>query len=732
MLTDFIETLNATVSRCPEKTAVVAGNETVTFGEIKDRINKIAAILQADGITAGKIVPILLPHGPDAYAAMFAVWKIGAVVCILDMNYPSERIQTIRQECETDYVMDANRLEQAYQQSVIADIPAVSVSPDSLAMLVFTSGSTGKPKGVMLPRHVIDRVVQNISNESLNQDDIYLNIAPISFVASLGMAVAPIALGTTTHIATDALRKDLKLLIGYIQKHKITGCFIPPAIAPIFLKYADGLLRTMFVGSERVRNTFSTKTKCYCVYGASETGSLLTMFTIDKPYDNTPIGFPVEGSKIYLLGEDNQPVPQGEIGEICVSGQIALGYWRSPELNSERFIENPFVKGETLFRTNDLGRFLPDGALEFVNRKDWMLKVHGNRVEPGEIEAVMLENAKLSKAVVIGFTDASGETRLYGCYTATEVVDPAVLRKSLESKLPDYMVPAFLEQLDSLPINFNGKIDRTKIIPPDIAVHQTDYAAPTNEKERVLCDAFAEVLGLTQVGINDDFVHLGGDSISVVKVQLLLPKDMQVSGAAITSLRTPKRIAEEGIILPSIPIAADRREWTVTFDEVTTLNRYLREPQAIGHNVNIPINLSGKLDIARLEKSIRHLLTENRVLRSVYRQDASEGFIRIIKDIPSVVLEHISCTRDTVMQAFAERNTPFDITTGPLYRFFLFETNTEEYTLLCSVFHSVIDGPGLQLLIDQLADLYSGRKEFTASETPDFLDYAQWVHTDTR
>ena len=725
------EILSETCSRYPDKTALVFGNESLTFAELQTRMGQVAAALRADGITAGNIVPILLPRGIDPIAALFGVWQLGAVACLLDSTYPAERLQAIRQDCGTDFLIDSDWLQKAYRQT---GSPCYgSFGADDLAMIVFTSGSTGRPKGVMLPCHAVTSVVQNY-RELFQVDDIFLCANPLSFVATLFTVIAPLTYGITVHIADDITRKDVTLFADYVRKHNISAAFVPPAMAPGFLQLADGQLRILFTGSERVRNIYSEKTKCYCLYGASETAAGVTSFAIDQPYANTPIGYAMPGTRFYLLDENDQLVEQGETGEICISGQIALGYLNRPELTAERFIPNPFAEGEndkTLFRSNDLGRLLPNGALEYVNRKDWMIKVRGNRVEPGEIETVMLESASLEKAVVVGFSDKSGEQKLYGCYTAKEPVDPAMLRERIALKLPEYMLPAFLEQVVSLPVNLNGKIDRTKITPPDLAQYQADYAAPTNEKERQLCNAFAKVLGLPQVGIHDDFVRLGGDSASAVEVQLLLPKTMQISGAALTSLRTPKRIAQEGLT-ETIPIAADRKEWKVTYDELGYIRSERLAPQTAGNVINVAFSLSGNLDVEKLERTLRQLLRKHRVLRSVYHQDSAGNFFRTLKDVPETVLQCIRCEKENALEEFQKRNTPFDLTEGPLYRFFLFEMPAGQHILCCSLFHSLLDGPGMQILWDEIAARYSGTFEESSERVPDFLDFAEWRETNPR
>ncbi|MDR1960753.1 MAG: AMP-binding protein, partial [Gracilibacteraceae bacterium] len=598
-------------------------------------------------------------------------------------------------------------------------------------LVVFTSGSTGKPKGVLIPQKAVVSSV-GAACGFLEENDVFLSLLPFAFVAIVFTVLAPIARGATLHIADDNLRKDVKSIADYVKEKRITAAHFSPAMAAGFLQIADGCLRCLFTGSERVRNIFSEKTKCFCCYGASETSMLVGCFPIDKPYDNTPLGYATPGSRFYLIDADGRQVQDGQKGEICVSGQVGLGYLNLPDLTAERFTPNPFTTDadhRILFHTRDIGRFLPNGALEYIERKDWMLKVRGFRVEPGEIETVMFKSAPLSGAVVVGFTDNSGEQKLYACYTAFEPVPPSLVRERIALHLPEYMLPAFLEQVASLPLNANGKIDRSKIAPPDIAKYQAEYAAPTNESERALCEAFEEALGLTRVGIDDDFLKLGGDSLAALNVQMRLPEAMQMSAAAITTLRTPKEIAAKGTV-DTIPIATDRKEWPVTYPEGVFLQEQKNNPTTSFLNLNTAVSLSGPLDIDKLEKSLRVLLQKHRVLRSVYRQDSSGQFIRKLAEIPECILQRVLCPEGKIIGEINARNLPFDIGGAcPLYRFSLFEIDPENHVLHLCVFHSLLDGPGIQIFFEELAALYSGKitgLEQMTTDFLDFLDYAVW------
>ena len=251
-------------------------------------------------------------------------------------------------------------------------------------------------------------------------------------------------------MASDPICKDANRIIEYIRSNGVTMAFFPPQLARLIIEKGDGLLKVMLTGSDKVSGLYSEKTRIFNVYGASETFGPVTFFEVDKPYPElTPIGKAFDGSRAVLLD-----------GEICISGQIADGYINMPELTADRFVLH---EGATFFKTGDMGKMDGDGNLVYIQRKDWMLKVRGFRVEPGEIEAAMKAYVPVSQAVVIGFENAMGETALYGVYTAETHVDSRDVERVIKSVLPDYMIPAFLEQVDDLPLNQNGKIDRVNI-----------------------------------------------------------------------------------------------------------------------------------------------------------------------------------------------------------------------------------------------------------------------------
>ncbi|MDR0996932.1 MAG: amino acid adenylation domain-containing protein, partial [Zoogloeaceae bacterium] len=709
--------------RFADKTALVHEGASLSYAALLARSRALAQTLRAGGVRAGQIVPVALPRGIEAVVALLGIWQAGGAPCFLNEDYPPERLALLRAQCHSDWVLDADWLaRQTIPPHGGADVAPYLPAPDDPGLVVFTSGSTGLPKGVLLPHRTLALAAQGDAALFV-EDDVHLATASFSFVALLPDVVAPLVAGATLHIAGEPLRRDVAGLARYVEAHAITTAVLQPQLARPFLAIADGRLRRILTGSERVERLWSAKTSIVNLYGASETGGPVVGFIIDQPYDNTPVGRAWPGSQVVILDATGEPVAPGQTGEICVRGQIASGYLNDPELTAARFVTGP--DGARCFRSGDLGCWLADGTLQYVERQDWMLKVRGFRVEPGDIEAAMRKVAPLDQAVVTGFANAEGQTRLYACYTAKQPIDAERVRQALVAILPAYMLPSFIEQVAALPVNAHGKVDRRRIAPPALERYQGDYVAPRSATEIALCDAFAHLLGVPRVGLDDDFVRLGGDSIAAVRLQTRLPEP-GLSAAQILAERTPRRLARlleaSGSPAATIPPAAERREWPLSFAERQMVTEQALKPDSVEYNLNLALALSGPFDLGKLKAALEALLARHRVLRSRYLA-RPEGWVRVLDDTP-IALWQRACPPEAVADAIEAANLPYDLAAAPLCRFTLYQTGPERAVLHLGFHHALIDGLGIDIVLSDLWALYQGQT--LPALAPDYLDYAVW------
>lgn len=723
MSTTFISLFKEAARQFADKTAIYEDGRTVSYVELDRKSDHIAQVLAKEGVGREDIITIFMQRGIDAVHAMLGVLKAGAAFCFISADYPEERVRFILEDTQAKIMLDERWIKAVPEDTgTLRDIALPK--PEDPAVVVYTSGSTGNPKGVVNSQRTLLLAVKGDVLARTAQD-VFLSTASFSFIAVVLDILTPLSLGATVHIVGEDTRKDPERLAEYIHTHNVTSAFLPPQLARQVLPRTEGQLLTLITGSERVSGIYSEKTRVINSYGASETCGPVASFALDRMYaDSTPVGIPYEGSKVYILGDGNIRLPIGKEGEICICGQVADGYLNLPELTAERFIENPYAEGEhdkILFRTNDIGRINDNGQLEYVQRKDWMVKVRGYRVEPGEVEAAIMRFAPVKQAVVKGFLNAAGEWSLFGVYTAKDKVAPERVMEAIRDFLPDYMLPAFLEQLPALPLNQNGKIDRKNIAPPDAAKFRAVFKAPETEKERRLCAAFERVLGVEGVGVLDDFNLLGGDSMAAARLQAELP-EMALPVSEILTLGTPQKLAAMGGA--SLEKAAPRSDWPLTFAERQMATEQGMAPDSVAYNVNfLALRIRGVFDRERFQRALDALIKRHVVLRSFYPMEKGEYTHRIAQSL-SVPVEKTECSETEVEKLIETLNRPFDLGKAPLFRCHLFEHGKDDFTLHFCFHHIIIDGTSWNVFENELFRLYKG--EILPPLAYDYMDYAVW------
>ncbi|HEX2189661.1 MAG TPA: amino acid adenylation domain-containing protein, partial [Longimicrobiaceae bacterium] len=514
----------------------------------------IARRLQAEGVGPEVRVALLAGRSPGLLAGMMGILRAGGAFVPLDPSAPPERIAAVLLDSGARVLLAQEELRdraRGFAGAVVPldgalphwDAPDMDVPPGALAYVIYTSGSTGAPKGVMVPHRALANLVHaEVELHGFGPWTRHFTTPPASFDASVGDVFPILACGGSLLVHPEPGELTGGEMLRFVREHGADAAGIPVALWSHWLEGLergwDGeplpLPETTRVGGESLpierarawRRLGGGRSRLFNHYGPTETTVVATVHPADDVEQretvsgSVPIGRPVPGAEAHVLDRHLRPVPVGVAGELFAGGaQVARGYLGRPDLTAERFVPDPFSAehGARMYRTGDRVRRLPDGVLEFLGRTDAQLKVRGFRVEPAEVEAALLEHPAVREAAVAVRPGPGGEARLVGWYVASgEGADPAALRRRLRSRLPDYLVPAALLEVDALPLTPNGKLDRAAL-PEPAAAPSAAYTAPRTPTERALADAWAEALGVERVGVHDDFFDLGGHSLAAAR-----------------------------------------------------------------------------------------------------------------------------------------------------------------------------------------------------------------------
>ncbi|WNM31439.1 amino acid adenylation domain-containing protein [Streptomyces sp. Li-HN-5-11] len=572
------ELFEAQVARTPDAVAVVAGDEKLSFAELDARANRLARLLAGRGVGPESVVAVALARGIDMLVSLLAVMKAGGAYLPVDPEHPAERIAAVLADAAPVVTVTSEAVAGAIPSgvpvvvldasAVVAELarlsgaaPGVEVLPGHPAYVIFTSGSTGRPKGVAVTHEGLANYVSSVPGR-LGFDAPGGRYALLQAqVTDLGNTVvfASLTTGGVLHVLDEGLVMDPSAVSAYLVEHAIDCLKIVPSHLAALSAVAgvQNVLptRSLVLGGEAASSALVRELVehagdrgVFNHYGPTETTIGVATTRLGADDTAVPVGTPVANTRFYVLDDALQPVPRGVAGELYVAGaQLARGYVKRAGLTAERFVANPFEPGARMYRTGDRARWAADGKVVFLGRADQQVKVRGFRVEPGEVQAVIAGHPLVAQTAVTAREDVPGDLRLVAYVVpADEAGDPDALPEAVRDftarRLPEHMVPSAVVVLDALPLTGNGKLDRMALPAP--AYTTGAGRGPLNAREEILCAAFAEVLGVENVGVEDDFFRLGGHSLLAVQlVEVLRRQGVSVSVRALFDAPTPAGLA---------------------------------------------------------------------------------------------------------------------------------------------------------------------------------------------
>jgi amino acid adenylation domain-containing protein/FkbH-like protein len=760
----------AQVARTPDATALVAGNERLTYAELNARANQLAHRLRAEGVKPETLVAICVERSWRLIVGILAVLKSGGAYVPMDPAYPRDRLAFILEDTNAPVLLTQKSLNvvqppegtrvihlDAEWETMAAESqenPFSGAEGRHLAYLIYTSGSTGRPKGVAL-EHRNAVALATWARDVFTPAEIagVLASTSICFDLSIFEMFVPLSWGGAVILADNALALPSLPAAGEVTMINT----VPSAIRELLrLKGVPASVQVVNLAGEplvtplvdRIYGETGVR-KVYDLYGPSETTTYST-FTLRRAGEPATIGRPLANEQVYLLDRHRQPVPIGVPGEIYIGGAgVARGYLNRPELTTERFVANPFQPGAKLYRTGDLGRWRADGNLEFLGRIDHQVKLRGFRIELGEIESVLRRHPGVRDAVVVVREDQPGDQRLtaYVVKKGEPAAGAGELRPFLKQTLPEYMVPAVFVFLEALPLTPNGKVDR-KALPvpePDRVAGNEALVAPRTETEEQLAAIWRDVLRMKQVGVEDNFFDLGGHSLlamqvisrarEVFSVELPLSALFDSATIALLAKQIDAGRGAAGEVMTHIEPVSRDGALPVSFVQERLWFLHQLEPQSDAYNMPMAFRLRGKLNLAALQEAMNAVVRRHEALRTTFHYD---GALRqkiaagAPVELPVTTLDSAPDREAALRElADAEAQRPFDLAQGPLLRVRLARLGDSEHVLIVVMHHIISDGWSQAILFEELGAFYNA---FAAGKPAPVLpelklqyaDFAAW------
>jgi amino acid adenylation domain-containing protein/thioester reductase-like protein/non-ribosomal peptide synthase protein (TIGR01720 family) len=702
------------------------------YKELNKRANQLGRLLRDKGLKPDCLAAIMVEPSVQMIVGMLAVLKAGGGFLPIDHKIPGDRIKYMLEDSGIRLFISRLQLVKdiAGDSEIIpmenagiysgrsGNLESVN-KPADLAYVIYTSGSTGKPKGVMVEHcSLVNLCFWHNDTFSVTSTDRATKYAGFGFDASIWEVFPYLVIGARVYIVPEAIKLDVKALNRYFEDNGITASFLPTQMCEQFFTVNNKTLRLLLTGGDKLKSFVKRRYQLYNNYGPTENTVVATSFPVKEFNRNIPIGKPIANNQVYILDRNRNLLPIGVPGELCVGGDsMARGYMNNPRLTYQKFIENPYppplplMQSPRLYCTGDLARWLDDGNIEFLGRIDYQVKVRGYRIELGEIENQLMHQEDIEDVVVIAREDSSGQKYLCAYLVSGKTLDIVSLKKKLSKNLPEYMIPAYFIQLEQIPLNPNGKIDRGRLPGPQIVV-AAEYAAPRNETEKILAEVWSEVLGLgiEKVSIDDNFFEIGGDSIKSILMSGRLRKRQFTIN--VNDFFSNPTIRQAAAYVQKIQRKIDQGvvEGMV---ELTPIQKWFFEKEfKEKHHFNhfVWLYSSKRLDKKLVKKVFTRIIEHHDALRMVVdttdHQVVQENRGLEPGKLFDLKVIDFRDKKDADFDEYIERiNRSIHLKTGPLVKLGLFKTTTGDH-LLVVIHHLVVDGVSWKVLLEDFETGY--------------------------
>jgi amino acid adenylation domain-containing protein len=776
----FQDHLNQRLIQSRDNIAIESGNQVLTYRELDHRSNYIANWIVENEIKKETFIGILVDERIDFIQTMIGILKAGCVFVPLDPAYPRKRLEMMVNDTDLRLIItDKANLnicksfditaKENFQSILLDDLfsnretswfetkPAIEHSPEDKIYIFFTSGTTGKPKAVVgKNKSLLHYIKWEINTFHIHQSLRLSQFAPMGFDAFLKEVFVTLLAGGTLCIPENLeIILDPAELIDWLEKSRVNLIHCVPGIFRLLnsgyltgenlshLKYILLSGETIYPADlKKWYNTFAERIRLVNLYGTTETTILKSCYFIDKSDVNRkriPIGKPIEGTRMIVLDENMNVCDVEMIGEIYIRTPYStFGYYNDPGLNRTRFIPNPFNNNpdDLIYKTGDLGRFLPDGNIECWGRNDRQVKIRGNRIEPEEIENLLMEHVLVTEAVVVK-KEIPGNNELLSAYICgNHEMEPGVLiddlRNYLLENLPDYMVPAYITKLGTIPRKPNGKVDYDGL-PDAHPDNSANYVPPTNHVQLELAKIWSGILDAEKIGITDNFFQLGGNSLNVMAVVNEVHRKFKIKISLEEMFNHPTIEKQAEIIrkasqkkYASINPVEKKDYYPLSSAQKRLYILQQIQPENLSYNINRVLEVDGEMDRERWEKTFKKLIKRHESMRTSFPLWQGEP-VQKINDIGLFKIEDVKADDGTrkgdMIKDFVK---PFNLAQAPLLRVKRLKTKKNHCLMMLDMHHIVSDGISFDILVRDFIDL-DGAKEIPALKIQ-YKDYTQWQH----
>ena len=756
-----VELFEEQVEKTPDNTALVFEENKLTYAELNARANSLANKLRESGVKPDDFVAIIADRSIEMIAGIYGIIKAGGAYVPIDPTYPEDRIRFMLDDCQPKAVLKYTTesitigngipvidLENREVWEGASENPERVNKPEDLIYCIYTSGTTGKPKGVPNKhKGIVNLISWMQSKYPLSEKDVILQKTTYVFDVSASEIFWWFNAGASLAMLKKNAEKEPEVIAEEIEKYGATVIDFVPSMLSVFMslsgeniKKIKGLRYVLAAGealnANLVKEFYAIMKKHGSeallgnIYGPTEASVYSTYYDLEPNFDGETvlIGKPVANAQAYIMNGENL-CGIGVPGELCIAGDgLARGYLNRPELTEEKFVKNPFGEGR-MYKTGDLARWLPDGNIEYLGRIDEQVKIRGFRIELGEIESKIREIESIKDCAVIAKADSTGDKAIYAYYTSEEEVSVSEIRDRLSESLPEYMVPAYMMQIDAIPVTRNGKLDK-RALPEIEAKAAKEYIAPRNDIEEKICAIFSEILNVEQVGVKDSFFELGGHSLRATRLvnrieaetgTRIALKDVFIHPTVEQLAVLAGAEAEEYV---PIPKAEEKEYYPMSSAQKRTYLIQQMQPDTVTYNMPGMLKLTGEVYPDKLRSALQEMTDRHEILRTRFLMVEGEPVQKILGHI-DVDFEYVT-SKENDEELMKEFLRPFDLGSGKTIRAKLVDKG-EYHLMMFDIHHIVSDGMSMNIFENEIMALYNGEK--LEPLTHQFKDYSEWMRS---